>query len=676
MLRPFTPSRRAVWTLQAFRFCFFSRATAACALIAVADFSATFYVQSAGAAQLSGVVETGGTSLMLPLGHVKVTLLEATTAKPDVLATATTNADGQFVIDSPKANSSSIFYATADIGDGVEFVTVIGPTLSPEITVNELTSVAASYSMAQFYRTGAISGNSFGLRIAAKMSGNLVTPETAEPSPVLLTSPNADQTNSLRSTRSLANLLAACVGNFTVTSNLFELTKTPTGQVPTTTTQALANLARNPGQNVKLIYDLTKTRDSYYPSLVRRPDAWTLAVKLNDTGNDRFLFAGLGNMVFDSNGYAWITNNVIQGNTTSSRFMVVLQPDGQPSDGANGTPPSPVFGGGILGQGFGITIAPDGSIWAGNFGWGHLNPSPTGNGSVSQFTAKGAPISGPKGYQGGPVRAQGMAPDADGNIWITSYGNDRLYVFLHGDPNDSVYLPFYSGSKPFDVAVGSDGTGWVVNGGGFKGLHPGSVAQVRLVNGQLQPQFIRFIGKALKGMALDSQGNAWITSQGDSTIYGIRPDGTVIGGFNGGGIDGPWGVEVDGEDNLWVQNFGPLQPGSNFTNGRLTKLCGVNSATRPPHTKVGDPISPSTGYTVPSAGGQVLLHNGNPLYGPDGPPSFAPMMRQTSAAIDQAGNIWTLNNWKPDFETDVRSNPGGDGVVIFVGLAPPPMNAH
>jgi streptogramin lyase len=354
--------------------------------------------------------------------------------------------------------------------------------------------------------------------------------------------------------------------------------------------------------------------------------------------------------------------------------MVVLQADGQPSDGANGTPPSPVFGGGILGQGFGITIAPDGSIWAGNFGWGHVNPSPTGNGSVSQFTAKGVPISGPKGYQGGPVRAQGMAFDADGNIWITSYGNDRLYVFLHGDPNNSVYFPFYSGSKPFDVAVAPDGTDWVVNGGGFKGLHPGSVAQLKLVNGQLQPQFIRFIGKALKGMALDSQGNAWITSQGDSTVYGIRPDGAVIGGFNGGGIDGPWGVEVDGEDNLWVQNFGPLQPGSDFTKGRLTKLCGANPATRPPHTKVGDPISPSTGYTVPSAGSQVLLHNGDPLYGPDGPPSFAPMMRQTSAAIDQAGNIWTLNNWKPDFETDVRSNPGGDGVVIFVGLAAPPVH--
>jgi hypothetical protein len=43
-----------------------------------------------------------------------------------------------------------------------------------------------------------------------------------------------------------------------------------------------------------------------------------------------------------------------------------------------------------------------------------------------------------------------------------------------------------------------------------------------------------------------------------------------------------------------------------------------------------------------------------------------------SLVIDQAGNIWALNNWKPDFDTDVCCNPGGDGAVIFVGLAPPP----
>ena len=74
-----------------------------------------------------------------------------------------------------------------------------------------------------------------------------------------------------------------------------------------------------------------------------------------------------------------------------------------------------------------------------------------------------------------------------------------------------------------------------------------------------------------------------------------------------------------------------------------------------------------------SAGSQVLLHNGEPLYGANAPPSFIPMMRQTSVLIDQTGNIWSINNWKPDFDIDtVGQNPGGDGIIIFVGLAPPP----
>ena len=54
------------------------------------------------------------------------------------------------------------------------------------------------------------------------------------------------------------------------------------------------------------------------------------------------------------------------------------------------------------------------------------------------------------------------------------------------------------------------------------------------------------------------------------------------------------------------------------------------------------------------------------------------MMRLTSVVIDQAGNVWAVNNWKPDFDIDASpknppcGNPGGDGIVIFVGLAKPP----
>ena len=644
-----------------------------------AIFTATSGVSSASATPLSGVVQTGGTTSTRPLANARVTLFEATPAQPTVLGQATTDASGQFLITSPKNTSSSIFYANADIGGGVEFVAILGPNLPPSITINELTTVAASYSMAQFYKSGVISSNSFGLQIAAGMNDNIVTSATGESSSVLLTSPNADETNSLRSTRSLANLLAACVHNRRVTVRFLTLTRPPRGGVPRNTAQALANLARNPGQNVESIYSLTRLANSYDPALVEMPDAWTVTIKVNDSGNDANLIGGLGNLVFDARGYAWITNNVVQGTPDSSRTMIVLKPNGKPADGTNGTALSPVTGGGLLGGGYGITIDPQGSVWEGNFGWGECDgckPSRTGNGSVSQFTASGTPISGDNGYQGGPLRAQGMAADASGNIWIASYGDDSIYVFLGGDPNQSLGFQQYEGSQPFDLVLAADGTAWVTNGGGLLGEFPRSVAKYALVNGALQQQFVNYLGQALKGLSLDSQGNAWVTSQGENLIYEIGPDGTVLGKFSGGGIDGPWGATVDGEDNVWIANFGPLETGSDFTSGRLTKLCGINPAARPPGKKVGDPISPPTGYTVPSAGSQVLLHNGDPLYGPGSPPSFAPMMRQTKVGIDQAGNVWSLNNWKPDFDIDIAFNPGGDGVVIFVGLAAPPAQAH
>ncbi len=71
---------------------------------------------------------------------------------------------------------------------------------------------------------------------------------------------------------------------------------------------------------------------------------------------------------------------------------------------------------------------------------------------MSRFTLTGMPVSPPDAYQGGPVRAQGLASDADGNIWISSYGNNTLYVFLHGNPHHAVSFLQYEGSGPFDVA--------------------------------------------------------------------------------------------------------------------------------------------------------------------------------------------------------------------------------
>jgi hypothetical protein len=355
--------------------------------------------------------------------------------------------------------------------------------------------------------------------------------------------------------------------------------------------------------------------------------------------------------------------------------MIVLKPNGQASDGNNGKPKSPVTGGGLLGGGYGITIDRRGFVWEGNFGWGGDNPTLDGNGSISEFSPSGVPISGPEGYQGGPLRAQGMVADPSGNIWITSFGNDSVFVFPGGDPNHAIQFPEQGGSGPFGAALAPDGTVWISNG--LVGVLPNSLAKYQLKNGVLQQKFLlpRF-GRELRGLSVDSRGNAWVTSQGEDAVYAVAPDGTVLGKFTGGGINGPWGTSIDGDDNVWVANFGPLQAGSDFTTGRLSKLCGANASACPPGTRMGQPLSPDTGYTVPSAGSQVLLHNGDPLYGPRAPASFAPIMRQTSCLVDAAGNIWTLNNWKPNFDVDAAKNPGGDGAIIFVGIAKPPSRAN
>ena len=206
------------------------------------------------------------------------------------------------------------------------------------------------------------------------------------------------------------------------------------------------------------------------------------------------------------------------------------------------------------------------------------------------------------------------------------------------------------------------------------GDYESSVARFSFVDGQLQQLAFAYVGASLKGLAVDSGGNAWVASLDEDAVYRIGPDGTVIDALKGGGIDGPWDVAFDGDDNVWVANFGSTVLGSEFPAGRLSKLCGPRKTACPPGTKTGEPISPASGYRVRSAGSEVLLHNGDPLYGAGAPPSFAPMMRQTAVVLDRAGNIWTINNYKPNFTVDATENPGGDGILIFVGLAEPPAS--
>lgn len=642
--------------------------------IAAMLFAVPQMARAANSKTIQGNVHSGSSQTAIPLPGALVRLYRATNEAPELLGTTTADAAGNFSLKAMGAGSGGIYYATADVGENLQLVSVIGQSLSGFTTINELTTVAAGYSMAQFTNDGVVSGDPFALQLAAGMNDNLVARASGDSSPVMLSSPNANQTNSLRASGSLANMLALFVRNGGQdVDSFFALATPPGGTQPANFLQALSNIDRFPQDNVGDLYDLATQVLAFSPSLIRMPDAWTLAVKVNDSGDDNYLFGGPGTIAFDSSGYAWITNNVTQGTPNSSQFGIVLKPNGTPADGTNGTPTSPLFGGGLLGGGFGVDVAPNGHVWFGNFGWGlpRYHPSYDGNGSVSEFTRNGTAISGDLGYQGGPLRAQAVVADANGNIWIASFGNDRVYVFLKGNPNRSISYQEPQGSAPFGIDFAPDGSAWVSNSGGLKPNGQGSVARYILENNQLTQVFLTTMGHSNKGVVVDSYGDGWMASGNDDFVYRFDPQGNLIGQYNGGGMDGPWGITVDGDDNIWVANFGPLDLKSDFHTGNLTKLAGNNPDTRPPGLNTGDPISPPTGYTLPSAGEQVLLHNGKRLYGNLRIPSFSPLMRVTGVVIDRAGNAWLCNNWKPIFLIDVF-NSGGDGIVIYVGVAKPP----
>ena len=174
------------------------------------------------------------------------------------------------------------------------------------------------------------------------------------------------------------------------------------------------------------------------PPLVTMPDAWTVTVKVNDSGSDEpdRLISGPGNLAFDERGYAWVTNNVVKAHQTRVISSWYLNPMASRPMAGTARLRSPLTGGGILGAGFGVTVDPRRLRVVRQLRLGHgcdsCIPSLTGNGSVSRFTLIGhAAVSPPEWLSGRPsLERRDSASDADGNIWISSY-RQRQRLCVH-----------------------------------------------------------------------------------------------------------------------------------------------------------------------------------------------------------------------------------------------------
>ncbi len=611
---------------------------------------------AAPAATLSGRVLSAGRALRA----TRISLFATATGagQPTRLAVGATSRAGAFTIRFAQPRGPGrILYVLAGPDGASRLAAVVGAARSRNhVVVNERTTVAMAFGLAQFIvGKGAVRGTLPGIPNAAGMAANLAGARTGRLGTVLATRPNGAQTSTLRTFNSLANLIVPCAGSGRCTP-LFRAARDPRGPTPTSTLVALADVARNPWHNAARLFALTRAGGQpYTPALspAQRPTAWTLALRFDGDGAT---LNGPGNMAIDARGNIWVTGNYTYSRNPlapvcGSPYVFKFTPTGRYASG------SPFSGGGLSGAGFGITLDPHGNVWVGNFGFASTScPSPPPHNSVSEFTSTGRALSPnrtlahPGGYTiGGISWPQGTVSDRTGNIWIANCGNNSVTRYAGGNPRSFTQLSNLGITKPFDIAFNGRGQAYVT-GNGSSGV---AILQPNGTPAPGSPITSGGIDKPL-GIAADTHGNMWVsnsrlldvpcpgmtvvppTQRGSITL--ITSTGHVArpAPFTGGGLVLPWGVAVDGHNNVWVANFG---------HQRLSEFCGVDATACPPGDRTGSPISPSSGY------------------------AFDGLTRNTGVQIDPSGNAWVANNWKNKPVPD--ANPGGYEIVAFVGVAGP-----
>lgn len=118
-------------------------------------------------------------------------------------------------------------------------------------------------------------------------------------------------------------------------------------------------------------------------------------------------------------------------------------------------------------------------------------------------------------------------------------------------PNDWTLAVTYTGgvlSAPSAVAVDANGNVWITNRGNntvSELVHSGEV---------LATSAAALSGPA--AVALDAAGNPWIANATANTLTHISASVAVTGSASGGGLNLPEGLAIDPQGNLWVSNSG------------------------------------------------------------------------------------------------------------------------
>jgi streptogramin lyase len=267
---------------------------------------------------------------------------------------------------------------------------------------------------------------------------------------------------------------------------------------------------------------------------------------------------------------------------------------------------------------------------------------------------------------------QGVGIAQNGDVWIADAVKDQLLYFPGGRVKDGRIVPVKGLVSPFSIVIDAQNRVWVGNALSY--------TIVRFpADDPSKAESISAGGVSVRGIALDSKGNVWTASlialdfpppvipkgveimeqfqiagldifgyttptKPTGVIQMTRPDGShpAPNGFSGLPINVPWGLSIDGKDDVWFGNF--------YGRGVIL-MAGENTKGHPAGTKTGDVI-----HQFQSGSMQMI----------------------TEVAVDPAGNVWAANNWN-DQQAVMAYNPGrpistwggGSGITVIYGVAAP-----